>query len=134
MDHDVVATWLCAWVAVICLASRLPIQHYVGFQFKVDDYLCLVGIFMLIAYVSLSHIVIVWGNNNIPSTVRQSIDFTPREIYRREVGSKITLVIRVLFIHMWVSWGMHRSFFKHHWANATILKSVAHEGHTTLLL
>jgi hypothetical protein len=106
MSGELLATWLCSCTAIFILSFRLLVQRYLGFNYNGGDYLCLLGILLLVAYVSMSHIIIIWGNNNIPPASRTSYHFSPQEIRHREVGSKITLVLRVLYISLYVptSW------------------------------
>lgn len=61
------------------------------------SYFTMVAIFCLVGRSVFTTIVLLWENNNISASLRASHVFTDDEIYRRTVGSKLTLVNRAVY-------------------------------------
>jgi len=64
-------------------------------KFNCSDYLTMVAMFCLMARIAFTAVVVLWGNNNLTEKYRATNNFSSREIYQREVGSKFTIVNRV---------------------------------------
>lgn len=43
------------------------------------------------------HVVLTWGTNNITTAARKKMKFTPEEIYRRTIGSQLTISNRPVY-------------------------------------
>ncbi|KAJ4861969.1 hypothetical protein T069G_02923 [Trichoderma breve] len=49
------------------------------------------------------HVVLTWGTNNMTAAQRQDHHFTPKEIYQREIGSKLSIANRVFYnSYLWL--------------------------------
>lgn len=62
-----------------------------------SSYLTMVAIFCMVCRSSFTSVVLLWQNNNTTAAFRAKHVFTREEIYRREIGSKLTLVNRVVY-------------------------------------
>ena len=61
------------------------------------SYLTMVAIFCMVGRSAFTTVVLLYQNNNMSKSFRAKHVFTPEEIYRREIGSKLTLVNRVVY-------------------------------------
>lgn len=53
--------------------------------------------FFLAARCAVVHVILIWGSNNMTHAFRKNQVFGVQEIYRREMGSKLTLVNRTFY-------------------------------------
>jgi hypothetical protein len=74
---------------------RLIMRRFRRQKFNCSDYLTMVAILCLMARTAFTSVVVLWGNNNFTDEYRAMNNFSSREIYQREVGSKFTIVNRV---------------------------------------
>jgi hypothetical protein len=65
--------------------------------FSTGDYLTMGAVFCALARLSLIHVVLIWGSNNMTAKFRAAHHFTPQDIYRREIGGKLTIVNRLFY-------------------------------------
>ncbi|RFU24348.1 hypothetical protein B7463_g11990, partial [Scytalidium lignicola] len=89
--------WAFTWLAISIMALRLILRKVRAQKFEVSDYITMACIFFIIARCATIHVVLIWGSNNIAQSVRLHHVFTPKEIYQREIGSKLTLVNRTFY-------------------------------------
>lgn len=64
---------------------------------NLSDYLTIAAIFCLAARSGFTTVVVLWGNNNLSAAYRAQHEFTDQEVYEREVGSRLTLVNRIVY-------------------------------------
>lgn len=96
-EITIIIVWVFSWVAITIMAIRLLWQRIQSRRFFPGDYLTMAAIFCAVARLGIIHVVLIWGSNNVTAAFRASHQFTPTEIYQREVGSKLTLVNRTFY-------------------------------------
>lgn len=96
-DPTLIIVWLFSWVAFSVMTARLVMCKLRGRKFITGDFLTMGAMFCVLTRLSLIHVVLIWQSNNMPAKFRATHNFTPDEIYRREVGSKLTLVNRTFY-------------------------------------
>ena len=96
-DPTLLIVWLFTWIAVAVMATRLLLTKLDKRRFSVGDYLTVGAIFCAITRLALIHVVLIWGSNNMTAQFRATHHFAKEEIYRREIGSKLTLSNRVFY-------------------------------------
>lgn len=86
----------------ICLA-RLAARRLVFKDLQLADLLVAGAIVCAATRTALIYVVLTWGTNNISASERAKIDFTPREVYQREIGSKFTIANRPIYnTYLWL--------------------------------
>ena len=84
-------------LALILMALRLICRRLYFSRTDLGDYCTAVAMLCAAARGGIIHVVLSWGTNNISPKARARIDFTPEEIYRRTVGSKLTIANRPIY-------------------------------------
>ncbi len=84
-------------LALAIMSVRLFCHRVLFQRWNVGDYLTMVAMVCAAARDGLIHVVLTWGTNNISKKVRAKIQFTPEEIYRREIGSKFAIANRPIY-------------------------------------
>jgi hypothetical protein len=84
-------------LAIILMSFRLAMRKIRSQTFKLSDYLTSFAIMCIIILSPLIILVLLWGNNNMENVDRETHILTKMDIYRREVGSKMTLVCRTIY-------------------------------------
>jgi hypothetical protein len=101
MDDDtrktIIMVGVFGFTGMIIMLLRLAMRKYRKQDFNLSDYLTIAAIVCLAARSGLTTIVELWGNNNLSAAYRASNIFTDTEIYQREVGSKLTLINRIVY-------------------------------------
>ncbi|KAL1990968.1 hypothetical protein VTN49DRAFT_5472 [Thermomyces lanuginosus] len=83
---------------------RLVMRKVRDQRFELGDYFTMFAIVSVMARSALTPVVLVWGNNNIK---RPAPPMSEQEIYRRTIGSKLTLANRVIYNnYLWVQKGV----------------------------
>ena len=95
--QTLVIMWVFTWLAMALMALRLVMRKVRGQKFDPSDKITMLCMFFLIGRCAMIHVVLIWGSNNVTKTFRESHVFGAREIYEREVGSKLTLVNRTFY-------------------------------------
>jgi hypothetical protein len=96
-DEELVILWFLTGAAVAIMILRLMLRKYRKQGLEIGDYLTIAAIISLLLRGAVIHVALVWGTNSITAAVRAQIQFTSEEIYRREIGSKLTIVNRVFY-------------------------------------
>jgi hypothetical protein len=101
MDDDtrktIIMVWVFGFAGMVIMLFRLAMRRYRKQEFNLSDYLTIVAIVCLAARSGFTTVVELWGNNNLTAAYRASNPFTDTEIYQREIGSKLTLVNRIVY-------------------------------------
>jgi hypothetical protein len=101
MDGNARTTLILVAVFALCSASvmalRLAMRRVRGQNFTLSDYLTMVAIACVTSRTGFAIVIVLWGNNNLSPEDRASILFTTTEIYQRVIGSKLTLVDRIIY-------------------------------------
>lgn len=77
---------------------RLVLGRVCSQKFDLGDRLTVAAIVFSIARIAFTHVIIIWGTNNMNDKYRETHHFSSLEISHREMGSKFTLVARSLYI------------------------------------
>jgi hypothetical protein len=93
----VIILWVFASAAMIIMILRLIIRKLRKHRFEASDYVTMACMFFLLARSALDHVVIIWGTNDVTEAFRASHVFTVDDIYRREVGSKLVVTVRLIY-------------------------------------
>ncbi len=96
-EVTVVLTWVFTWLAEALMALRLVMRKLRKQDFNGSDYFTIAAMVNLLIRLAMVHVVLIWGTNNIPADYRDSHTFTAQEIYRMEIGSKLTLAVRAVY-------------------------------------
>lgn len=96
-ETELIILWFLTGAAVAIMILRLTLRLYRKQRLEAGDYFTIAAIFSILLRGAVIHVADVWGTNNITAAVRKTIKFTPKEIYRREIGSKLTIVNRVFY-------------------------------------
>jgi hypothetical protein len=101
MDDDsrktIIMLGVFGFAGILIMLFRLAMRKYRKQEFNLSDYLTIAAILFLAARSGLTTVVVLWGNNNLSAAYRASDTFTDTEIYHREIGSKLTLVNRIVY-------------------------------------
>ncbi|PHH52969.1 hypothetical protein CFIMG_002203RA [Ceratocystis fimbriata CBS 114723] len=95
--------WAFTWLTVIIITTRLIWRKILRQPYLLGDWLSIAALLCVLARLGLIHVVLIWGTSNIPAALRAKLKFTPDEIYRREIGSKLSLANRVFYnSYLWL--------------------------------
>lgn len=84
-------------LALVIMALRLTCRRFLFHKFNFGDYCTIAGMLCVAARGGIIHVVLIWGTNNISSQARAQINFTSEEVYRRTIGSKLTIANRPIY-------------------------------------
>jgi hypothetical protein len=79
------------------MSLRLAMRKIRRQKFKLSDYLTSFAIICIIVLSPSAILVLLWGNNNMKDVERETDTLSKGDIYRREVGSKMTLACRAVY-------------------------------------
>lgn len=98
MDGGTKTTAILIGVFAFCSADimilRLALRRFRQQDFNLSDYLTLAAIACVASRTGFAMVIVVWGNNNLPPGPHV---FTAAEICQRVIGSKLTLVDRMVY-------------------------------------
>ncbi|KKA31155.1 hypothetical protein TD95_005287 [Thielaviopsis punctulata] len=95
--------WAFSIITIALISTRLIWRKVAHQKYVLGDWLSVAALVCVMCRLGLIHVVLVWGTSNIPDSVRAHINFTDREIYRRVIGSKLSLVNRVFYnSYLWL--------------------------------
>jgi hypothetical protein len=97
IDEELLILWFLTGAAVAIMILRLVLRRYRKQSLELGDYFTIAAIISLLLRGAVIHVALVWGTNSITAAVRAQLQFTPEEIYRLEIGSKLTIVDRVFY-------------------------------------
>jgi hypothetical protein len=95
--QTLVIMWVFTWLAMALMALRLAMRKFGGQKFEASDKITMLCMFFLVGRCAIIHVDLIWGSNNVTQAFRKDHVFSAKEIYEREVGSKLTLVNRTLY-------------------------------------
>jgi hypothetical protein len=96
--NSLAAIWIFCGLSVVIMFIRLVLGRVCRQKFGLGDQLTVAAIVFSLARIAFTHVIIIWGTNNISNKYRDTHQFSRLEIYHREIGSKFTLVARSLYI------------------------------------
>ncbi|KAF4814866.1 hypothetical protein CGCTS75_v013192 [Colletotrichum tropicale] len=102
-DPTLLIHWLFSCLALAVMFARLVWRKIARQEYNLGDYLTIAACVCALTRLGLIHVVLTWGTNNVTPKFRDSHNFTDEEIYRREIGSKLSLVNRVFYnSYLWL--------------------------------
>ncbi|KAB8067219.1 hypothetical protein BDV29DRAFT_163604 [Aspergillus leporis] len=79
---------------------RLALRKHRGQPLILSDHLTIVCIGLVLARSAFATVIILWGNNHMD---QPAVDMSSTEIYHRQIGSRITLVKRLVYnVYLWL--------------------------------
>jgi hypothetical protein len=97
IDEELLILWVLTGAAVVIMILRLALRKYRKQSLELGDYLTMAALISLLLRGAVIHVALVWGTNSISAADGAQVHFTPQEIYRLEVGSKLTIVNRAFY-------------------------------------
>lgn len=89
--------WALTGASVAIMAFRLIMKLDKRRRFDMGDYCTMAAIVALLLRSAVENVPMIWGDNQVKPSIRETTTFTPQDIYRREIGSKMTMVNRVFY-------------------------------------
>ncbi|KAF2820544.1 hypothetical protein CC86DRAFT_304707 [Ophiobolus disseminans] len=90
-------------LALIIMAVRLSCRRILFSKLGFGDFCTMAAMLCAAARGGMIHVVITWGTNNVSAKARTRIDFTPDEVYRRTIGSRLTIANRPVYnTYLWL--------------------------------
>ncbi|KAK3353161.1 hypothetical protein B0T25DRAFT_568383 [Lasiosphaeria hispida] len=112
MDDVLAAILAFSIISVVVLICRLTARALQKVRFDTGDYLALLGILVWGCFLGVVPGVILLGTNNMTAAARGALVPGSDEVGRREMGSKLLLADRVMYIStLWVSKGIIWAFY-----------------------
>lgn len=96
-DPELLILWFLTGAAVAVMILRLVLRKMRKQMLEIGEYLTIVAIVAILVRGALVHVAMVYGTNHISAAVRATHHFTPEEIQRREIGSKVTIANRAFY-------------------------------------
>ncbi|KAG8417475.1 hypothetical protein J3458_004978 [Metarhizium acridum] len=95
--------WVFSCVAILIMTLRLAWRKLAKQSFILGDYFTAGAIACAFVRLAVIHVVLVWGTNSMPRRYRLDHDFTATEIYQREIGSRLSIAGRFVYIsYLWL--------------------------------
>ncbi|KAK2017316.1 hypothetical protein LZ32DRAFT_665186 [Colletotrichum eremochloae] len=102
-DPTLLIHWIFSCLAFSVMIVRLVSKKVAKQEFSIGDWLTIAAIVCVMTRLGLIHVVLTWGTNNVSALYRKKHTFTDEEIYRREIGSKLSIVNRVFYnSYLWL--------------------------------
>jgi hypothetical protein len=96
-ESELIILWFLTGAAVAVMILRLFLRLRRKQQLELGDFFTTTAIVSILLRGAVIHVALVWGTNSIPAATRKAMIFTPKVIYRLEIGSKLTIVNRVFY-------------------------------------
>lgn len=95
-DEIVIVILSCTFgfATIFIMGLRLAMRKLRKQKLYLSDYLTVVAILSVLSRSAFAIVVDLWGNNN---DLKPGDHFTETEIYRREIGSQLTLAGRMIY-------------------------------------
>ncbi|KAH6621826.1 hypothetical protein C7974DRAFT_211661 [Boeremia exigua] len=108
-------------LALVIMALRVVCRRLLFSKSDFGDFCTIIAMLCTAARGGMIHIVTTWGTNNISAPARARINFTPEEIYRRTVGSKLAIANRPVYnTYLWLQKLVLLHFFLRTFHNSRI--------------
>lgn len=96
-ETTLVIHWVFSCLAILVMLVRLVWKRATRQSFNMGDYLTMAAIVCALTRLGLIHVVLTWGTTNMPRRFRAKHKFTDQEIYRREIGSQLSIANRFFY-------------------------------------
>lgn len=99
-DHPtLLVSWWCTGFAVALILVRIAGRYVRTERLFREDQIMALSLIPLLARMGLVHLVLLWGTNNTTTE-----GMTARDIYYREIGSRLVLVSRIMYaMFLWIA-------------------------------
>jgi len=97
-NRTLAVVWVCCILSILIMGTRLLLGRMFHKKFTLADGLTSAAIFFSFARIAFTHIIVLWKTNNISPDLGDLSVLSKKEIYEREIGSKLTLAARCLYI------------------------------------
>ncbi|KZL63735.1 pth11-like integral membrane protein [Colletotrichum incanum] len=102
-DPTLLIHWLFSCLALSIMVARLVWKKVAKQDLNLGDWFTVAAIICALTRLGLIHVVLTWGTNNVSAAYRKNHTFTDEEIYRREIGSKLSIANRVFYnSYLWL--------------------------------
>jgi hypothetical protein len=91
-----IAVW--SFLCLAIMALRLFLRKARRQQFDLSDYFTMAAIAGILARLAVCPVVLAYGNNNNSGEVATTCQYSQEQVDRLVIGSKLTLVDRMVFI------------------------------------
>lgn len=91
-NATLLVSWWCTGFALALITVRLAGRYVRTEKLFREDKIMAWSMIPLLARMGLVHLVLIWGTNNAITT-----GLTPLQLQRREIGSKLVLVSRIMY-------------------------------------
>lgn len=100
VNRTLATVWVCISLAILIMLARLILGRMCKKKFDTGDALTCVAIFFSVARIAFTHVIVIWRTNNIAPSLGEGgiIALGVEGVWQREVGSKLVLVARCLYI------------------------------------
>ncbi|RDL31036.1 uncharacterized protein BP5553_09825 [Venustampulla echinocandica] len=103
LNTELAVLWFLTGTGVAIMLLRLALRKYQQQGLVAGDYLTMAAIVTILLRGSVIHVAMVWGTNHISAAARKTMVFTPEVLYRRRIGSELTMINRALYtIYTWL--------------------------------
>jgi hypothetical protein len=86
-----------AFFSASIMLLRLAMRRVRRQKLRLSDYLTVTAIVCVASRTGFATVIVLWGNNNMTAAHRASTKFTATDIYQRVIGSKLTLIDRIVY-------------------------------------
>jgi hypothetical protein len=97
VNTTLIIHWAFSVCAFFLISLRLFLRKYRRLNFTQGDYCAMGAFFCALVRLALIHIVLIWGTNNMPAALRETLYFSAQDIRQREIGSKCVLADRFFY-------------------------------------
>jgi hypothetical protein len=97
MDQTLLIHHLFTALAMVFMACRLLCRRFMFGKFNFGDYCTMAAMLCAATRGGIIHVVLTFGTNNMSAAVRAKTNFIPVDIYRRTIGSKLTITNRPIY-------------------------------------
>jgi hypothetical protein len=94
---EIVIMWALTGGSVIIMLIRLFMKLEKRRRLDMGDLFTIAAIVTLLSRSAVEQVPMLWGTNQVSATARAKADFTAQDLYRMEVGAKLTMVNRILY-------------------------------------
>lgn len=84
--------------SIAILTARLLARRIYKVRIDLGDWLAVLDILVFSCFLSVVVGVLLWGTNNMKPAARERLQPGSEEVWRREIGSKLLLVDRMMYI------------------------------------
>jgi hypothetical protein len=94
---EIVIMWALTGGSVIIMLVRLFMKLEKRRRLDMGDYFTIAAIITLCLRSAVEQVPMLWGTNQVSAKARAAANFTSQDIYRMEVGAKLTMLNRILY-------------------------------------